>query len=149
MPGRMKINDEITVAPQPSEEEIAKLADEGFRSVVNFRTENEDDQPLSPFAERDLVEEAGLTYLHCPISMQTMGPATIDEFRERFDDLPKPVFAHCKLGKRAGAMVMMDIAVKQGMSGQETLDKADEMGFECDQPELRDVVKNYVDNHHQ
>jgi hypothetical protein len=33
------------------------------------------------------------------------------------------------------------------MSGDEALKKAEEMGFECDQPELESFVKNYVNNH--
>ena len=42
---------------------------------------------------------------------------------------------------------MMDLAVKQGMSGEQTLQKAEEMGFECDKPELIEFVKKYVDTH--
>ena len=34
-------------------------------------------------------------------------PELVDRFREKFPNLPKPVYAHCKSGKRAGAMVMM------------------------------------------
>ena len=33
------------------------------------------------------------------------------------------------------------------MSGEQTLRKADEIGFECEQEELREFVKNYVDGH--
>lgn len=42
---------------------------------------------------------------------------------------------------------MMNIAVDEGMSGDQTLQKAKEMGFECDQPELEQFVRNYVDSH--
>ena len=81
--------------------------------------------------------------------MKAMGPELVDEFREKYPQLPKPVFAHCKSGKRAGAMVMMHVAVEEGMGGEETLRKAEEMGFECEQEELRQFVKNYVDQHAQ
>lgn len=143
----MKINDQVTVGPQPSEEQLSQLCDQGFKSVVNFRTAGEEDQPLSPDEEGAKVEAAGLKYLHIPMSMESAGPAQVDEFRAKFPDLPKPAFAHCKSGKRAGAMVMMDMAVRQGMTGDQTLDKAEEMGFECDKPELRQFVKQYVDAH--
>ena len=66
-----------------------------------------------------------------------------------FPDLPKPVFAHCKSGERAGAMVMMNMAVEQGMTGEETLQKAKEMGFGSNQPELEQFVRNYVVSHSQ
>ncbi len=42
---------------------------------------------------------------------------------------------------------MMHQAVEQGMTGEQTLKQAEEMGFECEQEELREFVKNYVDSH--
>lgn len=147
MAENMKINDKVTVGPQPSENEIQQLSQQGFKTVVNFRTEGEDEQPLSPDAEGEKVKAAGLKYLHIPVSMKSMGTELVDQFREKYPELPKPVFAHCKSGKRAGAMVMMHMAVEKGMSGEETLQKAEEMGFECEQEELRQFVKSYVDNH--
>lgn len=147
MQNTMKINDHVTVGPQPSEPELEQLKQQGFMTVVNFRTEGEEDQPLSPNAEGEKVKANGMEYLNIPVSMKSMGPELVDQFRDQYPDLPKPVFAHCKSGKRAGAMVMMHMAVEQGMTGEQTLKKAEEMGFECDQPELEEFVKNYVDNH--
>lgn len=147
MAGRTKIDESVTVGPQPDEREIAALADEGFKAVVNFRTAGEDDQPLSPQAERQHAESAGLQYVHTPVSLDAMSADLVDGFRRQFESLPTPVFAHCKSGKRAGAMVMMHLAVEQGLTGQQTLEKAEEMGFECDQAQLREFVSNYVDNH--
>ena len=145
----MKINDQVTVGAQPSEDQIQQLGKQGFKSVVNFRTDGEEDQPLSPQAEGEKAKAAGMEYLHIPVSMKSMGPELVDQFRERYPDLPKPVFAHCKSGKRAGAMVMMNMAVEQGMTGDQTLQKAKEMGFECDQPQLEQFVRQYVDSHSQ
>ncbi len=147
MQDTMKINDQVTVAAQPSAAEIESLASQGYKSVINFRTAGEDDQPLSPEDEGQKVNSVGMQYLHVPVSMKSMGPEMVDEFRAQFPKMPKPTFAHCKSGKRAGAMVMMHMAVEQGMTGQQTLDKAEEMGFECDKEELRTFVKQYVDQH--
>lgn len=147
MQNTMKINDQVTVGPQPSEEELQQLFQQGFKTVVNFRTDGEEDQPLSPGVEGDKVKASGMGYLSIPVSMELMGPELVDQFREQFPDLPKPVYAHCKSGKWAGAMVMMHVAVEQGMTGEQTLQKAEKMGFECEQEELRQFVENYVDNH--
>lgn len=147
MQNSTKISDQVSVGPQPSEDDIQQINSQGFKTVVNFRTEGEEDQPLSPEAEGEKVEATGMEYLSIPVSMKSMGPELVDQFREKYPDLPKPVFAHCKSGKRAGAMVMMHMAVEQGMTGEQTLQKAKEMGFECDQPELEQFVKGYVDKH--
>ncbi len=144
MPKRMKFNDQLTVGPQPSENEIESLANEGFQSVINFRTPGEEDQPLSPEQEREKVKSAGMNYLHVPVSMEGMEMSRVDEFRKQYPSLPQPVFAHCKTGKRAGAMMMMHTAVEKGMSGEQALEQAKTMGFECDKPELEQFVKEYV-----
>lgn len=144
MPERMKFNDQLTVGPQPSENELESFPSEGFRSVVNFRTAGEDDQPLSPEAEGEKVRSAGMSYLHVPVSIDGMEMSQVDEFRKHYASLPQPVFAHCKSGKRAGAMMMMHTAVENGMSGEQALEQAKNMGFECDKPELEQFVKEYV-----
>lgn len=143
----MQISENVTVGPQPSEEELQQLPQQGFQSVINFRTSGEDEQPLSPEQEGERVRSSGMSYLHIPVSMDAMETETVNQFRRQFRELPKPAYAHCKSGKRAGAMVMMHMASESGMSGEETVKKADEMGFECDKPELIDFVKSYVDTH--
>jgi len=140
----MKFNDQLTVGPQPSESELESLANDGVRSVVNFRTAGEEDQPLSPEEEGEKVKAAGMNYLHIPVSMDGMDMSQVDEFRKQYTSLSGPVFAHCKSGKRAGAMMMMHTAVENGMTGEQALEQAKNMGFECDQPELEQFVKEYV-----
>jgi len=147
MKNTMKINDHVTVGPQPSEDDLKQLSQQGFKTVVNFRTDGEEEQPLSPADEEEKVKAAGMEYLHIPVSMKSMGPELVDQFRAKYPGLPKPVLAHCKSGKRAGATVIMHVACETGMTGEQTLQKAEDMGFECDQPKLLEFVKNYVDNH--
>lgn len=38
----MRISEELTVGPQPIGEEIRSLAADGFKSVINFRTEGDE-----------------------------------------------------------------------------------------------------------
>lgn len=146
MTQHMQINEQITVGGQPAEGEIKQLAQDGFKTVVNLRTEGEEDQPLSPTAEGDKVRESGMEYVHFPVSKDEMSPELADEFRQRFPSFDAPVFVHCGSGKRAGAFVVMDKAIKQGWSGEDTLKQAEEMGFECKVPEIKEFVKSYVDS---
>jgi len=143
---QMQINEQITVGGQPSDDELKQLAESGFRTVVNLRTEGEEDQPLSPDAEGEKVRELGMKYVHFPASKDEMSPELEDEFRQRLPSFETPLFVHCGSGKRAGALVVMDKAVKEGWSGEDTLRKAEEMGFECNVPEIKEFVKSYVDS---
>lgn len=144
---RMKINDQITVGPQPSENELQQLKEQGFRTVVNLRAEGEEEQPLSPEDEGTIVRNLGLEYLHIPVAMKEIHPEQVDQFRAELARLPKPMYAHCKGGKRAGAFAMMHLACEQGMSGEATIQRAMDMGFKCDKPELKEFVRKYVDDH--
>jgi uncharacterized protein (TIGR01244 family) len=143
----MQINDDVTVGTQPTADQLAELARAGFRTVVNLRTVGEQDQPLSPEAEGKEVRALGMAYLHIPVSTKDLKAEQVDEFRREFADLPKPALVHCHVGLRAGAFMMMSLAVDQGMSGDQTLRQAEQMGLRCDQPELKKFVKGYVDRH--
>jgi uncharacterized protein (TIGR01244 family) len=145
MSDRIQISDQITVGAQPSEAELKAMADGGIRSIINLRTEGEQMQPISPEQEGRKAEEFGLAYAHVPVSMQDADDALVDRFREELDRAAKPVYVHCRLGKRAGAFVMMDQAVKKDMGGKKTLKTAEDMGFECDEESLAAFVKDYVD----
>ena len=142
-----KITDQITVSGQPTADDIAQLKNDGFRTIVNLRTEGEEDQPMSPEEERQAVEKAGMRYVHLPVSSATMGPETVDNFRAQLPELEAPILVHCQAGMRAGAFTMMATATEQGWSGDETLEKAQAMGFECKAPELKQFVRSYVDSH--
>lgn len=143
----LQLNNELTVGPQPTPADLDQFAENGIQSVINLRNEGEDDQPLGPDAEAEAVKSRGMTYLHLPVSTGSVSHATVDEFRRALDELPKPVLVHCKSGKRAGAFAMMHLAAERGMSGEKTLEQAEQLGFECDQPQLKEFVKEYVDSH--
>lgn len=145
MENRIKIADQLLVGTQPTVEDLHELTQQGFKTVVNVRAEREDDQPLSPQDEGEKVRELGLEYRHLPVSMKSMAPELVDQVRQELSKLPSPVYMHCHKGKRAGAMAMMHTACEAGQTGEQTLQMAEQMGFECDQPELAEFVKRYVD----
>jgi uncharacterized protein (TIGR01244 family) len=147
MEATIRIDDRFTVARfAPDREALRQAAREGFRSVVNLRTADEK-QELRPDEEGRLAEQAGLAYLHHPVSGEGLADEVVDGFRRKVADLPAPVLVHCASGKRSGALVMMHLASEQGWSGEQVLERAESMGFECDTPQLEAFVKSYVDRH--
>jgi len=147
MQNTVKVSDDVLVGPQPTREELRELVGEGIRTVVNFRTPGEEDQPMSPEEEAEVVRELGLNYLHVPVSMKSLSTTTVDNLREEFRGMPGPAFAHCRKGKRAAAMLLMHLATEHGWSGEETIERAESLGFAFDQPKLGQFVVNYVDSH--
>lgn len=149
MQDTVQINDRFTIAKfAPEAEQIRQAAQEGFQSLINMQTTDEGDKlKMKPEEERQKAEQAGLTFLHHPVDGEKLSDDLVDEFRQKATELPAPVLVHCASGKRSGAFVMMHIGCEQGMTGEEVIKKAEEMGFECDTPQLEDFVKSYVDNH--
>jgi uncharacterized protein (TIGR01244 family) len=149
MQDTVKINDRFTIAKfAPATDQIRQAAQEGFQSLINMQTAGEGDKlKMKPDEERQKAEQAGLTFLHHPVDGEKLSEELVDEFRRKATELPAPVLVHCASGKRSGAFVMMHIGCEQGMTGEEVIKEAEEMGFECDSPQLEDFVKSYVNNH--
>jgi uncharacterized protein (TIGR01244 family) len=113
---------------------------------VNLQGDGEK-KGLGPQTEAGAAVEAGLAYLHHPVKGDQLSDEVVDRFQQEAAKLPPPVLVHCASGKRSGAMVMMHLASEQGMTGEQVIEKAEEMGFECDTPQLEEFVKSYVDRH--
>lgn len=145
MKRKIRLNATFTIGSQPNEEELKNLAQQGFRSVLNFREDHEDDQPLSPSTEGIIVRELGMEYANIPVSYQNLQVEQIEVLRNLLEDLPTPIFAHCYRGKRAAIFVVLQQAIQEGLSEEETLQLAKQTGFECDTPELKKFVKSCLE----
>ena len=142
-----KINDNISVATfDPNENSFKTFADKGFKSVINLQTEDEE-QNVSSKKEETLANDNSLNYKHFGVSKDNLSQSMVDNFRQELESLPTPIVVHCKSGKRSGAFVMMHIGCQKNMSGEEVIEQAENMGFECDVPELELFLKKYVNEH--
>ena len=110
---------------------------------LRHRCEIED--ALSPVQEDEACSELGLDYFHLPVSMDGMSHELVHTFRENVKNLPKPIYVHCASGMRAGAFVMMHLAVENDWSAQECFNRAEEQGFECDKPEMKAFLKAFIE----
>lgn len=146
---RTRLNDDVTVSDQPTDAELEQLAADGFRTVINFRTAGEEDQPLSPDDEGRVVKDAGLEYLHYPVNGDLLSVDYVDRFREMYQRLPKPVLAHCRLGARAAVMMLMHYGAEEGLAGEELLEKGKREGYPCDIDSLQQFAKAYGDAKNQ
>ncbi|MDT7830545.1 sulfur transferase domain-containing protein [Pricia sp. S334] len=142
-----KVNNEISVAAfDPDENSFKNFAEQGFKSVINLQTDDEE-QNVTSEKEEELAKENNLKYRHIGVSEDKLSEALVDDFRHELENLPTPIVVHCKSGKRSGAFVMMHIGCQKNMSGEEVIKQAEDMGFECDVPELEQFLKKYVNEH--
>ena len=105
----------VAAAGQPSVEGLRALEGLGFRTVINLRTEKEP----GVAEEKRIVEEAGLRYVHVPVSVSSFSAADVDRVAKVLDDPTSgPVLLHCASANRVGA-VWTVLQVRKGKSHPE------------------------------
>jgi len=100
MPQLVSLSDTVTVAPQIAVAEVAHLAQQGYKLIINNRPDHEDaGQPTGA----DIAEEArrhGVIYQAIPITAATLSRADVEAFRRAVAGSPGPVLAYCRTGTR-------------------------------------------------
>jgi uncharacterized protein (TIGR01244 family) len=96
-----RIDDTLSVASQPTLDEIAALKEQGVATLVNNRPDGEEPGLPGTAAEAAAARGAGLAYHHLPVTGATLGRAEIDAFRAAVATAPGPVVAHCRSGTRS------------------------------------------------
>jgi sulfide:quinone oxidoreductase len=99
-----KLTADISVSPQIRPEDVAELAEQGFKSIVSNRPDGESaDQP--DYAEIESEAKArGLEVRYLPIVAGRMTDDDVTAFRLALDELPGPVLAYCRSGTRCAAV---------------------------------------------
>jgi uncharacterized protein (TIGR01244 family) len=121
-----QLSDDIAISGQPSPEDLDSLQAQGFRTVVNLRT---DDEPGLLDDEEREVENRGLNYASVPVSPALLDDVAVARFSQELESVDgKPALVHCKSAGRAGMMVLLHMAVQNGWSVQKALQAGKEMG---------------------
>lgn len=140
-----QINKEMAIAGQLTPEQFQQASQEGFQSVLNLRSPDEEGV-LSD--EQQQVEAVGLEYVNIPVKPDTLDDELTTQVLRQIDELPKPALIHCASSMRAGAMAFMHMATRQGMTAEQAFEKAHQSGFDCDAyPDMKVFFKHYVDTH--
>lgn len=109
---------QIATAGAPGEGGIQELAEQGFKTIIDFRTEAEGTQ-----AEQQAVETTGMRYINIPVTSAGINDKQLATFTSVIEQAATPVLLHCVSGNRAGAMwtayrlskgIAPDIAFEEG-----------------------------------
>ena len=94
----------LSVSPQIDVDDIAALAAQGIRGIVNNRPDGEEPgQPDNATLEA-AAHAAGLAWRHIPVTGMPVAPATLREFGAALAELPGPLLAFCRSGTRSSAL---------------------------------------------
>src|SRR4029079_9981840 len=92
----------ITIADQPTQEELQGLPDQGYVGVINLRQDGEPEQPLSLAEEGAPGRGAGMDYLSVPVGAPPLSDAGVRQVNDFLDrHAGGRVLVHCRTGSRA------------------------------------------------
>ena len=123
-----RINDDVSVAPQISPDDMPAIKAAGFAAVINNRPDGEaPDQPTSATMQA-AAEAAGLAYHYIPLGRDGVSPAMVEETEAAFEGSDGPVLAFCRSGTRSTTLWALSQAGK--MPAQEIVAQAAHAGYD-------------------
>lgn len=119
----------VSVTGALTVEDICAIAQQGFRTLINFRTDGESPHQVESRDARQVAQRLGMTYIHIPTSQyELFTDAVVDAASETFANSPGPILAHCAGGQRAAIVWAATAARQQPVS--QVLDQLKEAGFD-------------------
>lgn len=98
------LSSQLSVTAQIDPADVAALAAQGFRSIINNRPDGEAaDQPASATMAA-AAKQAGLEYRHIPVVPGQLQDAQVQAFAAALIDMPVPVLAFCRTGTRSSTL---------------------------------------------
>jgi uncharacterized protein (TIGR01244 family) len=142
VPKVLCVNDQVTTAAQPKDTAYEKLAANGFRAVLNLRTDKEG---VDLAHERELVEKAKMKYINIPVNGSDPKKEQVDEFLKVVKDKANyPLLIHCASANRVGAFWMIYRVVEFDWSEEKALEEATQVGLTS--PVLKKFAQDYIAN---
>lgn len=123
-----KINEALTVSGQIDAQDMATLAERGFRAVIDNRPDMEVGPEQSSEAMAKAAQAAGLQFLYLPIIPGQFTPDLIAAMSEALAELEGPVYAYCRSGTRSTTLWALTQAGKIG--AEEILQQAADAGYD-------------------
>jgi sulfide:quinone oxidoreductase len=94
------LSEDFAVAPQIAPEEVPRIAEAGYRSVLCNRPDDEEPGQPSFDAVAEAARAAGMEARCVPIVSGQVTPQSAEDFRAALDQMPKPILAYCRSGTR-------------------------------------------------
>jgi uncharacterized protein (TIGR01244 family) len=134
------VGDGVVLAGQPQASEWWLLAQHGFRTVLNIRTD-----PARADVQAHVLEVSGLRQVYLPMPRQPE-PADLDAFVEVVEQSrDEGLIIHCRTASRTAFLWMLYRMVHQGWSEQQARDELLHAGYESEQVDhFLEFVHDYV-----
>ncbi len=98
------VTENYAVSEQITPEDIAEIKNQGFKSIVCHRPD--DEQPGQP-AFGDVAaaaEAAGISIRHIPVTSAGLTMEAVDQMVDAVEEMDRPMLGYCRSGARSTAI---------------------------------------------
>ncbi|MFN7026340.1 MAG: bifunctional sulfur transferase/dioxygenase Blh [Pseudorhizobium sp.] len=125
-----RVTEKLSVASQPSIEDIRSLRENGFKTLINNRPDDEELEQPGTGVEAQEAKHCALAYAFIPVTAGTITEADVRAFQRAVDGSEGPVFAHCKTGTRSLMLYLIGEVLDGRMSADEMVEFGRSRGFD-------------------
>ncbi|MBQ0719569.1 MAG: TIGR01244 family phosphatase [Gammaproteobacteria bacterium] len=126
-----KLTPQLHVASQISIADIATIAAQGFKTILNNRPDGEGEgQPMAADIAA-AAEQHGIKYIYQPVVGTAISDGDAENFGKNIANNDGPIFAHCRTGTRCTILWMLSQA--KDTSADELLATAAKAGYSLEQ----------------
>jgi protein tyrosine phosphatase (PTP) superfamily phosphohydrolase (DUF442 family) len=107
------VSQSLATAGQPSEAQLAAIAEAGFEVVINLALHNDPRYSLKD--EATTVVNLGMEYIHIPVPFASPTAENLESFFAAMERVGQhKVFVHCAQNKRVPVFIALHRIIKQG-----------------------------------
>jgi len=94
----------VSVTGQMTTSKFQQLIQQGFKSVIVNRPDQETGNSVTVSQLRSIAEKSQVSVIYQPVVSGQLSQANIEEFARYYNELPKPILMICRSGARSSAL---------------------------------------------
>lgn len=94
----------VSVTGQMTPNKFQQLIQQGFKSVIVNRPDQETGNNVTVSQLRSIAEKSQVSVIYQPVVSGQLSQANIEEFARYYNELPKPILMVCRSGARSAAL---------------------------------------------
>lgn len=122
---------QLAIRGQVYPEQLAELAREGFQTVISNRPDEEQAEQPSAAQVRHAAEQHGMSYVHIPVTLDSISRADVEAFHREMSDKAKPAVAHCGSGRRSFLLWAAGQVLFEGAAVDDMMEKGQSLGIDA------------------
>jgi len=123
-----KITQQFLVSAQMASADASFAAAQGIKTIICNRPDNEATDQPSTQALEDAATDAGIDYLHIPVSSKLITDENVVEFADACNEAKGPILAFCRTGMRS--IILWALAETASRDANSIIAKAKAAGYD-------------------